>query len=159
MVLLPQRKRRVLLIDIYDGSSTFQISYPRIIVKRFSILVIVLLASFLFVNRAEGQKVRVTQSSSTEAKLAVIDAGSSYVEQSVIDVYGRYLDKLRPKCNDNRTGISDTVVKATRILAKKGIELSALEFLVALDGSIPPEIGKMNCVEISAALITLIESG
>jgi hypothetical protein len=87
-------------------------------------------------------------------KLAIIDSNPGREAE-----YDRLLNGLKIKCGETKIGVSDTAVRGTQVMKdKRGVSMSALEFLVALDGSIPNGSPIMNCTEIAAVLIAITGS-
>ena len=93
--------------------------------------------------------------STSAGKLAAIDAGTKSITEIQVNPYKTILSKLETKCEDTRSGIADTAVRATELFkSKKGIEVSNLSVMQMIDESIPAGT-KMNCVEIISAIILL----
>jgi hypothetical protein len=90
----------------------------------------------------------VDEMSSAEM-LAVIDGSAS------AQPYGRLLDSLDAKCTENAGLIGDYAVKSRELLADDGVQVSILDALRGIDGSIPDGTTGMKCSEIAAAWVTL----
>ncbi len=122
------------------------------------ILIFFLLA--LITAPSLGQTVRVTSFSPPEAKLAAIDKGTNVVSASLIQLYARRIESLKRKCKEDATSIADTAVKGVEGLQKwRGVSMSILGFLSAMDESIPVDAESLglSCVEISSLLIAMTE--
>ena len=88
-------------------------------------------------------------------KLAAIDAGTTSITEEQVRRYKILLSKLEAKCDDTRTGISDTAVMAKNIFkSRKGRDVSALSVMRMIDDAIP-EGTQLNCDEVIAAIIAL----
>lgn len=91
-----------------------------------------------------------------EYKLASIDAGEPLSpDDPSIGAYARVLDRLDGKCQEPRSRIGDYAVTARRLLGEAGIEVTVLDALRGIDGSIPEDIPELKCDEITAAWVTL----
>ncbi|NIY95863.1 MAG: hypothetical protein HWE39_09360 [Oceanospirillaceae bacterium] len=88
-------------------------------------------------------------------KLAAIDADTLGVTEAQVKPYAEILERLKRKCSDDESGISDTAVKARDIFrTRKGMEVSTLSVLRMIDEAIPEGV-TLSCDEIVAAIITL----
>jgi len=126
---------------------------------RASILVSVL-AIALLPDQSLAQRVRVTGSSPSEAKLAAIDEATTVVSVGLIRQYASLLNRLDPKCKEDRTLVGDIAAKGVELLREeKGVRTSILKFLQAMDDSIPEEGASLNlsCAEVAAALVVMID--
>lgn len=91
----------------------------------------------------------------SDGKLAAIDAGTTSITEEQVRPYTLLLTQLEAKCDDTRSGISDTAVQAKNIFqTRRGMEVSALSVLQMINESVP-EGTKLNCDEVIAAIITL----
>ena len=105
-----------------------------------------------------AQVVTVTTVSPIEAKLAALDSGRMDVKQSTINNYTRLLNELGKKCKEERRLIGDYASKGVELLKEKNVSMNRLEFLEAMNQSIPENAkAKLNvrCAEISALLVTI----
>lgn len=93
---------------------------------------------------------------SVEFKIAALDgiiaAGNA---DPVLAPYVAALDALEPKCTNDRTLLGDFAVTGRDLLADRGETITLLEFLHAIDESLPPGLGPIDCAEIAAAVVTL----
>ena len=140
---------------------TFQKGMVQMPLRRMLHLIFPLLVLFVLnPTSAEAQKVRVTSTSPPEAKLAAIDTQSPTVSQALVNVYATLLDRLDQKCPEDRSFIGDIAVKGVQLLeSEKDVKMTLLQFLAAMDKSIPAEAaGQVRCTEIAAALVTMINS-
>lgn len=122
------------------------------------LLGMVVLAAMPIVAAAED--VLVTSASPPEAKLASIDAQSTTVARATIDRYTKILNELEKRCPESREQIANFAVTGVKILKEsKGVVMTQLQFLDAMNGSLPPgsESLGVKCAEIAAMLATLID--
>lgn len=117
-------------------------------------------ALLLAPTNLDAQTTKVTERSSTEAKLVSIDRGSRTVPTNSVTYYGRLLNRLDRVCHEPRHRIGDIVVKSTQILkSEKGVTLSIKEMLEAMDKSLPDGSERLNlkCAEVAAILVVSID--
>ena len=122
----------------------------------FAWVLIGALAFWYFSGDSDSPSTRTstTANLTVAQKLALIDSNQGHEAE-----YDRLLDSLVTKCGEERIGVSDTAVRGTQVMKdKRNVTMSALEFLIAMDGAIPPEAAPTNCNEIAAAFITLTGS-
>ena len=132
-----------------------------------SLIVVTLLVVFIYslvtsndkpVRRAAPNQATVSKSSSPEAKLAAIDSGSASVPNSVVRNYADRLSSLEGKCHEPRERLADFAVVGVKALREgKGVNMSLLRFLSAMDGSMPPSMGSTRCQDIAASLVAMID--
>ena len=112
-------------------------------------------------NRTQEQKSQFVANpaapSTTEGKLAAIDLHSYDVPSHVVTQYATVLGRLQAKCSEPKTRIGDFAVVGVKSLKKKNVNMTILQFLQNMDGSIPDEMpdDTMKCAEIAAVLVTL----
>ena len=108
----------------------------------------------------QGQAQRGDTSETLEYKLAVVHKGGFVAEDDpLVSQFGRLLDSLTGKCRNGRQGVSDIGVRAQEILKERGVDLSLLEVMKGIDGSIPQEASGLDCADVAAAFVTLIVGG
>jgi hypothetical protein len=91
-----------------------------------------------------------------EYQLASLDKGAVLdLDDPSIGAYARALDAAEAKCTNGRTAISDYAVNAQRLLADKGVKVTLLQAVQAIDQSIPDGSPKLDCAEIAALWVTL----
>jgi len=91
-----------------------------------------------------------------EYQLASLDKGKVLdLNDPSIDAYARALDAAEAKCTNGRTAISDYAVTGQRLLADKGIKVTLLQAVRAIDQSVPDGSPKLDCAEIAALWVTL----
>jgi hypothetical protein len=115
--------------------------------------------STFYARVAYAADVEVTTSSPPEAKLASLDAHTTTIPESTVRTYGSVLDQLDPKCTEDRERIGDIATKGVELLqGRKGVKMSYLKFLQAMNDSIPPGTESLNlkCAEIASILVTSI---
>ncbi len=85
-------------------------------------------------------------------KLAVIDGNQGREAE-----YTQRLTTLTRKCGEPQMSVSDIAVRGTQVMQeKRGVSMSSLEFLDAMDDAIPDEAtGAVNCTEIAAVLVAI----
>lgn len=91
-------------------------------------------------------------------KVAALDAGKNAVGEASLAAYDQAFVALERKCSNSRSNLADLTQVAVKGLQAKGRPISRLEFLRALNQSIPAEMGVMDCKELAATLWTLLES-
>jgi len=105
-------------------------------------------------SNTPSSNTKPTSSYTVAEKLAIIDSNVGRERE-----YDRLLDKLEDKCRDSRMGVSDTAVRGTQVMQEhKNVRLSALEFLTAMDKSIPDGSDLFDCKEVSAMFIAITDS-
>ena len=94
-----------------------------------------------------------------EYLLAAIDKGSLNVSDPEVAPYERVLDRLEPKCTENRELIGDMAVRSLELLADEGVvSETTLTMMEAVDLSIPADLGEQPCADIYATLLVLMTS-
>ena len=95
-------------------------------------------------------------SSSIEYKLASLDAGEPLDPSDPrVAEYSDALDALESKCKQSRKALADFSVKATQLLAKKGVDLSNLKVIQHVSRSMPKAAPTLDCADTFAAFVTL----
>lgn len=111
---------------------------------------LILVVSFTF---TACQSEEAKPEPSLAEKLAVIDGES----RSAAPQYDRLLSSLDQKCEEGQVDISDQAVRGTQIIHEQaGKSVKAREMLQAMDESIPSGMAGMRCVEVAAAVVTLL---
>lgn len=86
-----------------------------------------------------------------EELLAIIDG----VPNSA-GIYARLLDRLEPKCNENRMLIADMTVKSVELAGDEGVSTSNLDMLNGLHTALSDVDFEMQCAEVYALVITIM---
>jgi len=123
----------------------------------FFVLLVIIFIAFGSINSnspgTNSSSPKATSNYSVAEKLAIIDGNAGREGE-----YNRLLSGLMVKFGDTRIGVSDTAVRGTQVMKEhKNVQLSALEFLAAMDKSIPVGMKGINCAEIAAAFIALTD--
>lgn len=81
--------------------------------------------------------VRVTTTSSIEARLAVLEGGKpdpdQVVSAALVRDFNEVLTKLEGSCQQNRTQLADMGVRAVQMMREEGRRMGYLEFLRGID--------------------------
>ena len=104
---------------------------------------------------AQSGMVLVTESSSPEAKLAVIELGSTRVPAAKIREFGRYLDDRERHCRDSRTHLGEMTLAAQRELKERYGKSITIKELLRAEARMMRESGLVNqsCGEAFAILV------
>ena len=108
--------------------------------------------------------VTVSAGSPVAAKIAVLEqGGGAEVPATTIEAFDAAFRSLEQKCTQQRDsvngvpGLADMSVAAVQSLRKNGRTTGYLEFVQAMDKSIPLEAkGLIDCAEIAAILTTML---
>lgn len=110
--------------------------------------------------------VLVTDASPITQKMAVLEhGGGREVPIATVEAFNSTFLSLERKCvqrrdsAQGRAGLADMSVAAVQGLRKKGRKTGYLEFIQAMDTSVPPEMkGPIDCAEIAALLAVLLDN-
>jgi hypothetical protein len=91
--------------------------------------------------------------------LAAIDTGDRDPDEATVAPYRSALDAAVEVCDQDDTEVADIAVRATQLAAENGQPTTIMEMLEAIGGAVPPEAAPMDCTEVAAGILTLMESG
>lgn len=91
--------------------------------------------------------------------LAAIDTDDLNPDESTVASYRDALDAADAKCEGDAEATGDVAVRAWQVATDNDLETSILEMLHAFDESVPDETAPMDCTEIAAALLTMMQGG
>ena len=107
------------------------------------------------------ETVEVTESSSPEAKLVVVELGSRSVPESMVQDFGRLFDELEGACRESRSRIADmTLAARNSLLEQYGKQISITEMLRA-EATMMRESGLTDqiCAEAFSLLVVTLGAG
>lgn len=102
-----------------------------------------------------GHHLTVYETSPVPLKLAAIYHGSTTVPVSTVQSFRSAFEPLRARCTEDDTGIADTLVMASNLLAERGRQHDLLTLARGLSQAIPAEAGKISCSDVMAAVVAL----
>ena len=85
-----------------------------------------------------------------EYQLAVLD--DAPLTNAAIGRYAGALDIARDVCRQDRRMLGDIAVATRRLVVESGSEVSLLQVLQALPGSVPPDVRPFDCTDLPAIL-------
>ena len=71
--------------------------------------------------------------------------------------YDSLLNRLRPKCRQTRSGIARLTWSAKRVMSADGYHYSNLTLLLALWGTMPNRLARVDCAGQYASMVVLLE--
>ncbi len=86
------------------------------------------------------------------AILAQDDNNSGHVAR-----YDSLLNRLQPKCRQTRSAIARLTVSAKRVTTADGYHYSNLTLLLALWGTMPNRLARVDCAGQYASMVVLLE--
>jgi hypothetical protein len=90
----------------------------------------------------------------TGYKLAAVETGSPTA--TVVATYDRALDGAESKCTQPRERIADMALRGSQLAGERGAETSALDILLGIYESVPPEAAPRDCAEIVSLLVLMM---
>lgn len=105
---------------------------------------------------AEAKGSRWT-SDDVEFQLTAIDLGTRDIDDSDVAPYASALDEAAPLCNEDRQLVGDQAVRAMQLAEEQGTPSSIMDMLRGLREAIPPEMAPMDCADIYASILVLMQ--
>jgi hypothetical protein len=91
-----------------------------------------------------------------EHLLAAIDTGEERPEQETVERYAQALTRAESVCEQDRDPTGDIAARSWEIVSDAGRDVTVMEMLEAMEQGVPAQLAPRDCVEVMAAVITLL---